>query len=337
MTSKRIALVVAACAPIAFMSACGEKGIGYGDPNSLIAVMSLDEWDGVADDVYDAFEQTITTVRDEKKFTVTYQEPYAEHWMNLRRFRQMMVIGSEADPWVQEIIDEAREPIESTGVHQVYDVWAKGQTVNLVLLPEGWGPEDAYPHVAAVSEMLDEQYVGYARNRMYMSGVDSALADTLSLEAGFHLYFPVVYRWKEEGGVYVFRNDNPDPSELIREIVVTWESPAPADISADELLEWRAQLVADHYSEPQDMVLDGLLESRSVVDGNSVLQLQAQWRNPPERGWPAGGPFITRAITCDSQDRTYLVDAWLYAPAKEKYEYMIQIETILSSFACGSS
>jgi hypothetical protein len=98
---------------------------------------------------------------------------------------------------------------------------------------------------------------------------------------------------------------------------------------------WRADLVATHYSEPQDIVPDGLIEERFDHEGNETLQVQAQWRNPPERGWPAGGPLMTRAVTCDAQDRTYLIDAWLYAPGKEKYEYMIQLETILDSFACG--
>ena len=37
------------------------------------------------------------------------------------------------------------------------------------------------------------------------------------------------------------------------------------------------------------------------------------------------------------QDRMYLLDAWLYAPGKEKYEYMIQLQTILGSFRCGAS
>jgi len=30
----------------------------------------------------------------------------------------------------------------------------------------------------------------------------------------------------------------------------------------------------------------------------------------------------------------YLIDAWLYAPGKEKYEYMIQLQTILNTFRC---
>jgi hypothetical protein len=33
----------------------------------------------------------------------------------------------------------------------------------------------------------------------------------------------------------------------------------------------------------------------------------------------------------------YLLDAWLYAPGKQKYEYMIQLQTILDTFRCGPS
>ena len=322
------------CATLVVGAACNEKGIGYGDPNSIIAVMSQDQWFEVSEDVYEALERTITTVRDEKTFTVTYQGPYAEHWMDLRRFRQMLVVGARSDQWVQEVLDEAREPITGDGIHQIHDVWANGQTATLVLMPEGWGALDLQPYLPEVNTLLDGQYRSYARNRMYQSGVDSALADTLSIEHGFLLHLPSVYRWRHTDSVFVFRNDNPDPSELIREIVVTWMSPAPASVSSEALLEWRARLVEEHYSEPQDIILEGNLEESFDFHGNEAMQLQAQWRNPPERGWPAGGPLITRAITCDSQDRTYLIDAWLYAPGKEKYEYMIQLETILGTFRC---
>jgi hypothetical protein len=331
--AKRSILGLAVVAAVA----CGEKAMGYGDPNSIVAVMAAERWDQVADDIYDAFEKTITTVRDEKTFTVSYQEPFAEHWMNLRRFRQMLVIGTRSDEWVQQVLDEARQPVTSDGVHQVYDVWARGQTVTLVLLPDGWGPDALRPMLPEIHAMLDEQYRGYAVNRMYFSGADSALADTLSTEHGFALLLPDVYRWSRADSIFVFRNDNPDPSELIREVVVTWWSPAVSQLTTEQVLERRARLVASHYSEPQDVVLEGMLQDTVDVDGHTAYQIQAQWRNPPERGWPAGGPFTTRTLTCAGQDRTYLIDAWLYAPGKEKYEYMIQLETVLDSFRCGSS
>lgn len=336
MTTKRLALGSFFCVSAAFAAGCGESGLAYGDPNSVIAVMPEDLWFEVSEDVYDALETTIVTVRDEKKFTVTFQEPYAENWSNLRKFRQLLIVGSTGDAWIQEVFRDTRDPLTELGVHQVRDIWSSGQVVTLVLLPDGWGRSDLAPYLPEVGELLDGQYRRYAQNRMFMSGVDSALADTLSTEQGFLLYLPRVYRWQSEDDVFVFRNDNPDPSELIREIVVTWVSPAPVSVGTEELLEWRERVVSEHYSEDQDVVLDGLQERSFVLEGNSVQQIQAQWRNPPERGWPAGGPFITRAVTCDSQDRTYLIDAWLYAPGKEKYEYMIQLETILDTFECSS-
>lgn len=315
-------------------AACNEVPMAYGDANSVIAVMSAEQWEAVSGDVYGALERRISTVRDEKTFTVTYQEPMAQYWDRLRRFRQILVVGTRSDPWVQEVLDRADEPLAEGELLQVDDVWSRGQTVTLVLLEEGWGPAELDPSLARVAELLDGQFRQYARNRMYFSGVDSALSDTLAMRAGFTMEFPDVYRWEVQDSVYVFRNDNPDPSELIRQIAVTWRTPASDMLDRDELLAWREQLVEQHYSEPQVIVLEGSEERTFEQRGHAAYELQAQWRNPPERSWPAGGPSVTRTVTCDGQDRTYLIDAWLYAPGKEKYEYMIQLETLLDSFRC---
>lgn len=332
---KKLAYVAPLLGGLLFATACNEKPLSFGDANSIIAMMPADQWDAVQGDVYEALERRVQTVRDEKTFTVTYQEPYAEFYSRLRRFSQALVVGTRDDEYVQDVLEGAREEITQNGIHQVYDVWASGQTVTLVLLDAGWGAAELRPHLSTVNDMLDEQYRAYARNRMYFSGVDSALADTLSLEGGFAMYFPDVYRWERRDSIFIFRNDNPDPAELIRQVTVTWRTPAPGLLDREQLLEWRTQLVAE-YSEPQDFVLEGAIERSFAFNGADAYEIQAQWRNPPERGWPAGGPLITRTVTCDSQDRTYILDAWLYAPGKEKYEYMIQLETLLDDFECTS-
>ena len=59
------------------LAGCNEKSVAYGDANSIIAVMSPEMWAQVSENVYDALEQTIQTVRAEKTFTVTYQDPGA--------------------------------------------------------------------------------------------------------------------------------------------------------------------------------------------------------------------------------------------------------------------
>jgi hypothetical protein len=313
-------------------TACDTRGMAYGDPNSIIAVMSPELWQEVSETVYAEIEQTIVTVRDEKAFTVTYQEPYDEFWPNLRRFQQMLLVGTTSDPWVQEALDAADEEITSPGLYRVRDVWSMDQVVTLVVTPEGGEAEELGRHLPEIHAMLDRAYRVYARDRMYLSGVDSALADTLATEAGFALLLPDVYRWMRQDSTFVFRNDNPDPSELIRQIGVTWLSPAPASIEVDDVLAWRAELASTHYT--QDFVAEGMVVDTVSAGGRSALEIRAQWRNPPDRGWPAGGPLITRLVTCDAQDRTYLLDAWLYAPGHEKYEYMIQLETLLDTFDC---
>jgi hypothetical protein len=335
MTVKRLTTAVLPLAAMV-LSACNEVPMSYGDANSIIAVMPMDQWEELDNDVYAALERRVTSVRDEKTFTVTYQEPYAEFWDRLRRFRQMFVVGTREDPWVQEVLEDAREPITTNGVHQVYDVWSRGQTVTLLLLDGGWGRTELAEYLPQVNELLDGQYRSYARNRMYISGADSALADTLSTMAGFTMLLPRVYRWQTRDSIYIFRNDNPDPSELIRQISVSWMTPAPGLLDVEELLEWRAGVAETYYTEPQEIVLDDAQELSFDFESSPALELRAQWRNPPDRGWPAGGPLFTRSVTCDTQDRTYLLDAWLYAPGKEKYEYMLQLETILDTFRCTS-
>ena len=326
-------LAVAALA----LTACDEKGVAYGDANSIIVVMTPELWENTSEDIYSVLEPTVQTVRDEKKFTVTYQDPTAENWGNLRRFRQMLVVGTEADFWVAEALEKAREPVTEPGMVQVYDVWSMGQNVTVVLLSEDGAAPEVRGHLPDYLALMEEQYMQFARSRMYQTGADTALADTLMMQARFSLLVPEVYKWDRQDSTYIFRNDNPDPSELIRQVGVTWQTPIPTDMQPEGILDWRAELVTNYYSQPQDVNLDDVDASPFMFRGLDAYQIQAQWVNPPELNWPAAGPFITRAVVCPDQNRMYLLDAWLYAPSREKYEYMIQLETILGTFRCGVS
>ena len=121
---------------------------------------------------------------------------------------------------------------------------------------------------------------------------------------------------------------------MIREIAVTWRSPAPeADPTGEELRNWRDAFSAQYYNDAQ--VVDTAIVSYHglEVQGHSGVEYQAAWVSLPG-AWPAGGPFITRTIYCPEQDRLYFADAWLYAPNRAQYEYMIQLQTILNSFRC---
>jgi hypothetical protein len=321
---------------LAVATACTNSTPSYGDFNSIIAVMAPSVWDEVGDDVYDALEPTIKIVGTERTFAVTYQNPNDAEWHNLRRFRQLLLVGTADDPWIQEALPKVRGDVTGPGLYHAYDIWARDQQATVIVAEPDHEAEAVRADLQEINQALDQQFRSYARARMFLSGTDSALADTLSRTAGFRLVLPDVYRWQHQDSIYTFRNDNPDPAELIRQITVTWRSPIPASMTSDEVLAWRAE-VAETYGEPQDVDLSQADTSSFEYQGRPAFQVQALWKNPPQLDWPAAGPFITRTVTCPQQDRLYLLDAWLYAPGKEKYEYMIQLQTILDSFRCGAS
>jgi len=327
-------------APIAlaltFLWGC-ELPRAYGDANALIVAVHPTLWAEVEGVFRDAIEPTIQTVRNERPYRITPQDPTdTQDWNSLRRFQQVIVLGDENDVWVQEALDRYRNgsPPAAPALIQVENVWARGQLVSILLLPEE-GQAGAVAQLGPeLRTVLDERFRRYALSRMFVSGQNVALADSLAENVGFALTFPQVYRYSVRDSVFRFRNDNPSPQDLIREIAVTWVTPIPEDLpTRPELESWRVEFSEREYNDAQ--LLDTMIVSyRDVeVSGLTGVEFQSAWMSPPD-AWPAGGPFITRAIRCPAQDRMYLMDAWLYAPERDKYEYMIQLQTILNSFDC---
>jgi hypothetical protein len=319
-------------APLA--TACDQQA-AWGEANSIIFASSADLWSQVEDTVKSALEPRIRTVRDELMFQVTHQDPGGQYWPNLQRFKHVLAVGSPDEPWMAEAIEKLPESPALPSVQQVHDVWARDQLVTLLLIPTSEDAAAVESQLPELKALFDEQYREWAVARMFLSGRDTAEASRVMSEAGFSVVLPEVYQARTVDSIYFFRNDNPDPSELIREVVVTWRSPIPASIDSTTLLAWRSELSSAHYGYPQSVDLTNAEAGPVEHQGRQGYQIQAIWQNPPEASWPAAGPFILRAIPCPAQSRLYLLDAWLYAPGKQKYEYMIQLETILDSFQCG--
>ncbi len=317
---------------------CGQLPLAYGDGNSLVAAMDTTLWSHVSDSVEAVLAPTIFTVAEEKTFSISYQDPARPAWANLQRFRNILLVGTAGDPWMQQPLRKLGSAAHGPGLYEAHDVWAEGQSIELVVLSRPDDASELLSHLSAVHETFDQEFREWATNRMFISGIDSALNDTLMARARFSLIVPKVYQWhRSADSVYLFRNDNPDPSQLVRQVMVTWQSPIPPELQAKDLLAWRARIVAKYYLEPQDVDSTAMRGGAFEYRGRQAYQIQGVWKNPPSLGWPGAGPFILRAIACPQQNRLYLVDAWLYAPGKSKYQYMVELRTILDSFRCGSS
>ncbi|MXX56208.1 MAG: hypothetical protein F4Z44_10580, partial [Gemmatimonadetes bacterium] len=188
----------------------------------------------------------------------------------------MLLIGSADDPWMAEALEAGPgpDPRDPRKIFQLYDVWAIGQLVTVLLLAPGSEPEEAEAHVDDLLALLDGQYRDYVHARMFVSGLDSLLADTLRATGGFALELPVIYRWSREDSVFIFRNDNPDPSELIREVAVTWRSPIAETPTDGDMLDWRLSLSREYYTDEQ-LVTEDVEPGRAVDD--AAYEIHGIW------------------------------------------------------------
>jgi hypothetical protein len=305
-----------------------------GDPSEILVAVPPAVWLELEVDLKSALEPRTFTVRSERVFDVGHTDPSGPNWAALRLVRQILLIGSaDESPIAEAIAANSGEAPEAPAVFQVRNVWARNQLVTILLTPDAASRQVVSSLLPSLRDVYLRQFQEYVEARMFVTGENEELLDSLRSNAGFTLLLPRVYRAEEpEPGVYRFRNDQPDASQLIRNITVASQPAGAIPATAEAAGAWRAELATRLTFPPQ--VTDSIgVAVRLETEGQSGLQIQGIWSNPPGE-WPAAGPFFTRLIDCP--DRTFLVDAWLYAPGDAKYEYVFQLSTILDSFRCGA-
>lgn len=332
MRLDRLLPLVPAVAALVALSGC-DKPIAIGDSSTLVAGVRESVWTELRDEIIDAMEPRIFTVRDERIFEVSHIDPTSADWADLKKVRNVLVIGEPDDPWVAEALSEADDaPTAPPAVAHARNVWAQNQRVTIVLLAPGTTPEEARPMIQEAGEVMVQRYENESRARMFSTGADSTTADSLRQAYGFSILAPRVYRMASPGeDIVVLRNDNPDPSRLIRQVHVTWEPAGTRTVTPEAARAWRAELAERLTQPPQETAAEIAQASQVTAEGMTGVEIHGIWSNPPGE-WPSAGPYITRMLECG--DRTYLVDAWLYAPGAAKYPYMIQLRTLLDSFRC---
>ncbi len=308
----------------------------FGDRHSIIVRADSALWLQVDSVVLSAVERPVFTSRNETEFKVTFVADVDTVWNNLRLWQQVVVLANAEDDVAQRIIRASGAPQPAApAVVQAADIWARGQLVKLVLLPETGGPEAVASQMEELYTVIREGYDNWVLERMYASGVNDSLKEVLSAY-GFSLDLPQVYVHAREDSTFRFRNVHPDPGTRIRAFLVSWRTggdPLAEDAGTDGLRAWREEVGETLYNPPQDITEDGVRYDTVAIGVLTGVEMRGVWRD--RASFPAGGPFIARAVGCPDQDRTYYIDAWLYNPADDKYPYLRQLEIILDTFACA--
>ncbi len=310
-----------------------------GQFNTLILVIPDVLWEQVSDMTEAALEPTIFTTRDDRKFVVTQVDPQAPDIAHLLTWKQVIVMAPPGDFNLEKIASGAdRDELASPDIFRSFNVWARNQVATGVVLDPAREAASLLEQLPALGELVDDDYRAYVRGKMFVSGVDTALAEALKPHVGATAMVPKVYTLTlRSGDIAVIRNDNPDPSQLIRSILVQrvpGPGAGPVPAAADSVYAWRESIDDVQYNVPQSITpLEGS-DDLLTVNGAFTAQVRGTWRD--EGSFPAAGPFIARSMQCE--DYTVYIDAWLYSPSprRSKYEYLLQLEEILDSFSCSN-
>ncbi len=316
-------------------AACGDDA-AVGGPDRIVVGAAPPVWEQLSDRLHEVLEPTYFPLPDEQAFELVPADPTAEPWEEERRARQVLLIGTPDDPWIADAWERGVGPSPPVpSLTKLTDLWAKGQRVLMLLLPPEGVDAALEETIADVRVTFDRWYREYVVERMYFpAGPDGALADSLQVAAGFDLLVPRDYEWTRAGDAFLFQPPDTDTTALRRRIAVTWQSPIPAATrgAATAMLAWRERLSTERYGIRQRVEPAGVHGGATTHRGNFALHLVGTWRADG-----ASGPFLLRGVMCPTQDRMYLLDGWLYAPGERGQEYMVQLESILNSFRCGSA
>jgi hypothetical protein len=338
----RLRNAVPAGAFLVAITSCGvgRSPVAFGSPTSIIVLATDQVWDALGDSLRTALEPMVFTVTAERAFEVTHVRPGDPQWTQYRKFRQVMVIGRPEDAWVEPALSNADTTLDALpALVETDNIWAVGQHVTILALDPERPASGGLALLEDVRRGVDLRFRRYVLEKMFVSGVNERLSESLLREAGFSLTLPIVYREVPAEGVRIFKNDLPDPSELARYVLVQEVRGEPPEETAEALVAWRDSIDV-HYPRAMTSVHDEL-HAMTLEDG--VFEVQGRWETPaPDSSatrafYPGGGAFVSRLVPCPDRNRNYLLDSWLYAPGKDKLEYIMQLRTILGTFRCGSA
>lgn len=322
-----------ACALV--LAACGSRATG--DVDQIVVGADAAAWERVEQLLRQQLEPTPFALPGERAFELTYADPTASGWEAARLGQQLLLIGDSENPWIAEALGRWRgPPPQAPSRTEVTDVWANGQHALVLLLPVEMPEAALRREVANLTNTYVQRYREYVVERMYFpEGPDQALADTIRSSAGFELRVPQSYAWSRRGDVLRFGPAAVPEAAPSLNVTVTWQTPIPPGARSEPLalLDWREQVAGDHYPRPQTVEPTTVRGGPTTHRGSLALQLVGTWTALGNRR----GPFILRTVMCPIQDRMYLLDGWLDAAGQEGHEHMVEIESVLNSFRCGSA
>ncbi len=323
-----ILLLPAACSDIQL-----QKPRAFGREKEILVICDNEIWQKAEKDLRKKIEVPIHAVRWEPIFEIAQVEAgkvqYYKEWDKI-----ILIESLENKKLLPRVVDDSTLKKIGRGQGLFFsqkDIWARGQRVaGLAARTE----EQILPLIKVHGDRIFNDFLQLLEERekvrMYHSGKNLVLVDSLMECCGFSIELPQVYAR--------IRQDILPENELlfvhmdpVRSIFVTWiENPGPLDLSRKALAEMRHRMLEKIYP---DMFTHVERVDTSTVISNDIerLRVYGTWENTEEI---SGGVYTSQIIESPLQNRRYYIDCLLFSPNPRlnKYRFIFQLDRIMNSF-----
>lgn len=316
---------------------CSLKRESIGSHNKIIVVADSTVWAAVEPDLKAALERIIYTPQPEPIFSLLQKNP--DELNRITRLPNVLILGDlQEQGEMKKLLDKllskesvARIEKNEAFLFQKKNAWALDQIL-AVMASEDVETlrKNIVEHRDKIFDVFDTFSETQTFRTIFSQLEQKELESKLMDEHGWSVRVPHDYHVAVDSsklGYVWLRRFSPQ-----RWFSAYWEHvDDPSVLSKEWLLKKRAAFV-DEFYDGDYVYEDTLITVREkVVDfnGRYAIRLDGVWQNDKH---VMGGPFRTYGFYNESDGRIYLLDLAVFAPGRQKYPYLRQLDAMAHTF-----
>lgn len=342
-----VTLFVASCSSDSTKKA-GSKShlpVARGEANAILCVMDTTQWNGpVGEALRDIFSDYVPGLpQDEPYFKLRNINPLKMN--NILKTGKSMIFvstmdnqGAQSRAMQNYFTSTSLEKIlNDTSIYRLpqKDQFARGQEILHLF---GQTEDQLVAHLKRDKDVLRNYFLNIENQRISSALFkvrEKQIEKTLRETHGFDFQVPYGYDLAKNQRDFVWvRLLDPEYEKNIFVHYRPFNSREPFE----DVLAFREEITSSYMRDVQKPDIFMTLQNENMnirevnFKGKYAKELRGLWKLSDISG---GGPFVSYIFVDESQKRLYYLEGYVYAPSKDKREFMQEMEVILNTFRTG--
>lgn len=319
--------------------------IARGEANAILCVMDTTQWNGpLGDALRDIFSQYVPGLpQDEPYFKLRNINPLKMN--NILKTGKSMIFvstldnqGAQSRAMQNYFTSSSLEKIlQDTSLYRLpqKNKFARGQEILHLF---GQTQSQLIAHLKRDKEVLRNYFLNIENERIAKTIFkvrEKQIEKTLRETHGFDVQVPYGYDLAKNQRDFIWIRQL--DTEIEKDVFVHYR-PFNTREPFESPLDFREEITSSYMRDIQKPDIFMTLQSENMnirevnYKGKYAKEIRGLWKLSDISG---GGPFVSYIFVDESQKRLYYLEGYVYAPSKDKREFMQEIEVILNTFRSG--